>query len=116
MGTTVVTGANRGIGLEICRLARERGDSVIAVCRHVSDELEALDVRVESGIDVADDAVMPDITRRLQGESIDLLINNAGLLTRQSLDNLDLDAMRSQYEVNALGQIVSIRRGVTPCG
>ncbi len=105
MTTTVITGANRGIGLEICRLARARGDNVIALCRNASGELEELDVRIESGIDVAEDASMTDIARRLQGESIDLLINNAGLLRRQSLDNHHLDAMRAQYEVNALGPL-----------
>lgn len=105
MTTTVITGANRGIGLEITRLARQRGDHVIAVCRTASAELKALGVRIESGCDVAEDGMMADLAQRLQGESIDLLINNAGLLTRQSLDDLDLDAMRAQYEVNSLGPL-----------
>ncbi len=105
MSTTVVTGANRGIGLELCRLAKQRGDDVIAICRSASAELEGLGARIESGIDVADDAAVADVAARLSGERIDLLINNAGLLTRQSLENLDFDAMRRQFEINTLGPL-----------
>ncbi|MFI0403903.1 MAG: SDR family NAD(P)-dependent oxidoreductase, partial [Cyanobium sp.] len=45
MDTFLVTGANRGIGLEFCRQLQERGDRVIGVCRTASPELEALGVR-----------------------------------------------------------------------
>ena len=44
MSMFLVTGANRGIGLEYCRQLRARGDRVIAVCRQPGPELEALDV------------------------------------------------------------------------
>jgi NAD(P)-dependent dehydrogenase (short-subunit alcohol dehydrogenase family) len=50
----LITGANRGIGLELARQFRQRGDDVVAVCRTASDALESLDVRIESGIDVTD--------------------------------------------------------------
>ena len=42
MSTILITGANRGIGLEMCRQFKARGDAVIAVCRKRSSELEAL--------------------------------------------------------------------------
>ena len=54
MATFLVTGANRGIGLEYCRQLQARGESVIAVCRQSADELEALKVRIETGIELSD--------------------------------------------------------------
>ena len=54
MGVSVVTGANRGIGLALVTQLHRRGATVVAVCRQTSPELVALGVRVESGIDVAD--------------------------------------------------------------
>lgn len=105
MTTTVITGANRGIGLELARQCAERGDEVIALCRHASSELSQLDVRVVDGIDVGTDSVVRDLDSFLSGSRIDLLINNAGILSRQPLDNLDWDAMRAQFEVNSLGPL-----------
>lgn len=105
MTTTVITGANRGIGLELARQTKQRGDDVIAVCRQPSDELEALGVHVESGIDVSDQDSVDELARRLSDTTIDILINNAGILSRQSLDNLDFDAIERQFEVNSLGPL-----------
>ena len=62
MTTTLVTGCNRGIGLELCRQLSARGDDVIAVCRTPSDELQEVGVRIIDGIDVADG----DAVRRLR--------------------------------------------------
>lgn len=105
MTTTVVTGANRGIGLELCRVARARGHEVIALCRRASDELRALGVRIESDLDVSDDGVIDRLRERLSGVSIDVLVNNAGVLGSERLDDLDLDRMRRQFEVNSLGPL-----------
>ena len=55
MANVLVTGANRGIGLELCRQLRARGDHVVALCRSHSNELEQLGVQIESGIDVTSD-------------------------------------------------------------
>ena len=55
MATWVVTGANRGIGLALCRHLVARGDEVIGVCRRSSDPLDALGIQVEAGVDVTDD-------------------------------------------------------------
>ena len=56
MGVSVVTGASRGIGLELARQLEARGARVVAVCRKRSPELDALGVRVESGVDVTEPA------------------------------------------------------------
>lgn len=105
MGQTLVTGANRGIGLELCTQLKARGADVIAVCRTTSPELAALGVRVEAGVDVADAGSVKELAARLKGVSLDLLINNAGILRRENLDSLDLDGVAQQFEVNAIGPL-----------
>lgn len=105
MGVVVVTGANGGIGLELCRQLEKRGDSVVAVCRASSSELDGLGVRVVAGVDVAKHDTIAHLVTALDGESVDLLINNAGVLTNESWGDLDFDRMRWQYEVNTLGPL-----------
>jgi len=105
MQTIVITGANRGIGLELAKQFAARGDRVIAVCREVGPALEAANVEVEAGIDVSDDASGERLRSRLAGVAIDVLVNNAGVLAMDSLAALDFDAMRRQFEVNALGPL-----------
>ncbi|MGA8258652.1 MAG: SDR family oxidoreductase [Arenicellales bacterium] len=118
MTTTVITGASRGIGLELARQAAARGDDVIAVCRKSTPELEALGVRIESGIDVSVQEDVNRLSERLSNTSIDLLINNAGILSRQSLDKLDFDEIRRQFEVNSLGplRVTAALRGLLKDG
>ncbi|MBD1917249.1 MULTISPECIES: SDR family oxidoreductase [Cyanophyceae] len=105
MATYVITGANRGIGYEYCRQLQQRGDRVIAVCRQPSDELTALGVPLETGIDLTDEAAVADLAQRLKGTAIDVLINNAGIVERVTLDNLDFDSIRRQFEVNAIAPL-----------
>lgn len=106
MATVVVTGANRGIGLEYCKQYLDRGDSVIALCRQSSDALKALDCRVEEGIDVASDECVVIIHDRLKDVSqVDVLVNNAGLLTNETLEDLNYDRIRRQLEINTLGPL-----------
>ncbi|TVP67087.1 MAG: SDR family oxidoreductase [Leptolyngbya sp. LCM1.Bin17] len=105
MATYLVTGANRGIGYEYCRQLNQRGDTVIAVCRQPSDPLKELGVTVITGIDITDASAVADLTEKLQGTRLDGLINNAGILERITLENLDFDSIRRQFEVNALGPL-----------
>jgi NAD(P)-dependent dehydrogenase (short-subunit alcohol dehydrogenase family) len=108
MPTVLVTGANRGIGLALCRRFQKRGDSVIAVCRSTSPELDALaalGARVESGVDVTEDAPVAALAERLAGTSIDILVLNAGILRRDDLDGVDLADVRAQLEVNAVAPL-----------
>lgn len=105
MSTVLVTGANRGIGLELCRHLAARGDQVIAACRKTSEELQQLQVQVVENVDVSNDESAARLARTLHGVDIDILVNNAGILTSESLDDLDFDRMRRQYEVNALGPL-----------
>ncbi len=113
MKTTLITGANRGIGLEFCRQLSARGDQVIAVCRHSSDALAALPVRCIEGVDVTDVAALTRLRTELGEVSIDWLINNAGVLHRENDTEADYDQMRVQFEVNALGP-VKVTRALKP--
>lgn len=105
MATYLVTGANRGIGYEYCHQLQARGDTVIAVCRTASQELKELGVQIEEGIDITSDTSMSDLRDRLGDTSIDVLINNAGIIKRVTLEDLDLQSIREQFEVNALGAL-----------
>lgn len=108
MKTVLITGSNRGIGLEFCRQLRERGERVIAVCRAPSAELEALaaeGVRIEAGVDVTSEAAIADLVERLDGLPLDGLILNAGLLEATSLEALDAESLRRQFEVNAVAPL-----------
>lgn len=105
MATYLVTGANRGIGYEYCKQLHERGDQAIAVCRTSSPELDALGIRIETGVDITDDVSVASLVQRLAGIPLDVLINNAGIIQRITLANLDLDSIRQQFEVNALGPL-----------
>ena len=105
MGQYLVTGANRGIGLEYCRQLASRGEDVIAVCRKGSGALEDLGLRVELGVVMTDDASVEGLALRLRDTSLDVLINNAGTLEVDSLVDMDLQSIRRQFEVNALGPL-----------
>ncbi|MCP9930692.1 SDR family oxidoreductase [Cyanobium sp. AMD-g] len=105
MATYLITGTNRGIGLEYCRQLQARGETVVAVCRSPSPQLEALGVRIEAGVDLTDGAAIADLVGRLGPLAIDGLILNAGLLERTSLEDLDVDSLRRQFEVNAIAPL-----------
>jgi NAD(P)-dependent dehydrogenase (short-subunit alcohol dehydrogenase family) len=101
----IVTGANRGIGLELCRQLLARGDRVTALCRNTSAPLRALGVQVVEGIDVADPRSLERLGAELVQPSYDWLINNAGILARDSLDAIDYDAIDQQFMINAVGPL-----------
>jgi len=109
MKHVLVTGANRGIGLELCRQLSERGDEVIAVVRRSSPELEQLGCRVESGIDVTHPEDLARLQARLGDLTLDLVISNAGILSNQSLGKIDaaaIEQIMDQFRVNALGPVL----------
>ena len=118
MASVLVTGSNRGIGLEYCRQLRDRGFDVIAVCREPSHELQALDVRIEAGLDQADPGMPADLVRRLDGLTLHWVILNAGILESITLDQLDEASIRRQFEINALAPLRLVRAllGQIPSG
>ena len=105
MATVLVTGANRGIGLEYCRQLSVRGDHVIAVCRKASRELGSLGVQIEAGIELTEASALDELMSRLQSQCLDGVILNAGILHSNALNNLDVEAIRQQFEINALAPL-----------
>lgn len=105
MATVLITGCNRGIGLELCRQMLARGDDVIAVCRNASDPLRAAGASIIDGIDVSDGESVARLASALNGRAIDVLVNNAGMLTSETFGTIDYDGMLEQYRVNTLGPL-----------
>ena len=105
MATWLITGANRGIGLELARQLRGRGETVVATCRASSPELDLVGCRVLEGIDVGADDVGEVLTDALGDDAaVDVLLSNAGILRREP-DGIDFAAAREQFDVNTLGPL-----------
>lgn len=116
--TILITGANRGLGMEHAKQALAAGDTVIATARKPDDaaELQALagqcgdQLRIEA-LDTTDHTSIEALAKRLEGVAVDLLMNNAGMagdqwsenLAAQSLAGMDYAVWRDIFEVNVLG-------------
>lgn len=109
----LVTGANRGIGLEFVRQLLERGDSVIATARQ-PDEAEALQALETSAqaefyvlhLDVLRAESLEKVAGFVRERTLDVLINNAGVLLRAgALGELDYHKIAQCLDVNALGPL-----------
>ena len=113
MAHIVVTGCNRGIGLELVRQYIVRGDDVTAACRQSSDALAASGARIIDSVDVAREEGVAHLSATLGNEPIDVLLNNAGILISDTIDTLDFDDMLEQYRVNTLGPL-RVTRALRP--
>ncbi|WP_288343934.1 SDR family oxidoreductase [uncultured Pseudoalteromonas sp.] len=101
----VVTGANKGIGLNFCKQYLAQGYRVTAVVRTPSEELKALDVKIISDIDVADAGDVATLANYLHGDKIDILVNNAGIFHNETLADMDFAAIEKQISVNSIAPI-----------
>jgi NAD(P)-dependent dehydrogenase (short-subunit alcohol dehydrogenase family) len=114
--TYLITGANRGIGLEFARQLSARGDRVIATARSPkkAKELAKLDVRVEA-LDVRDGESVASLAHALSGEPIDFLIHNAAIGSAgPGIDRIHPDVVEQDFEVNALGPL-RVTQALLPC-
>lgn len=102
----VITGANCGIGLELARHYQAAGWKVTGVCRKRSPELEIAATQIIDGIDVTSKKCVEQLVTTLRGQSIDVLVNNAGIFLDDTLGELDFDALRLQMEVNAFAPLM----------
>jgi len=111
--TVLVTGANRGIGLEFIRQYRDAGRRVIGTARRPgeAEELSRLADRVLA-LDVGDPDSLAAFDEALGDERIDLLVSNAGIFPREdgprgdgSLSAFDGEAVLEAMRVNAVGPL-----------
>ncbi len=106
MAAILITGAARGIGLALTRQLAARGDRIVAVCRKPSEALAQIDgIRIIDNIDVADAAAVQHLQLLLEKLPLDIVIHNAGVMTDENLQQLDLDRIRYQFEVNSLAPL-----------
>jgi len=112
METILITGAGRGIGLELCRHYRKAGAHVIAVARSDSAELQTLGIETHTGVELTEAGHLDRLIAALDGRHIDLAILNAGVLKHDEVGHLadHAQAIRDQFEVNALAPLLLAER------
>lgn len=106
MATVVITGANRGMGLEFVKQYLAKGHKVIALCRNTSDELSQTSAKVIDKVDVGSPECLEKILPVLSDLKIDLLINNAGVLANETLEHMSVTTLEYQFRVNAIGPLM----------
>jgi len=106
MARIVITGANRGIGFEFAKQLKAQGNDVTAVCRKHSAQLDALGVTVHDGVDLSDSNSLIELAKKFPAQSIDILINNAGVLIGDRYGAVDVSNIERQIQVNAIGPFV----------
>ncbi|MGH6933013.1 MAG: SDR family oxidoreductase [Dongiaceae bacterium] len=109
MPTVLITGASRGVGLEFARQYAAEGWRVLATCRDpaAATQLKAIkgDMRVHK-LDVTDEAGIAALAKSLDGEAIDLLINNAGVLPEdEQLGSTETKAWLNTLLVNTIAPV-----------
>ncbi|HSI28785.1 MAG TPA: SDR family oxidoreductase [Methylophilus sp.] len=106
--TILITGANRGIGLEYVRQYAQQGHTVYATVRDVAsaDELQSLGARHAQvhvlSLDVADIAAIRALSTQLSEVTIDILISNAGIYPPSRLGTTEPQAWLHAFQVNTL--------------
>jgi NAD(P)-dependent dehydrogenase (short-subunit alcohol dehydrogenase family) len=113
MKQILITGANRGIGLELTRQLLARGERVLATCRQPVQAAALQDLRNQFGdrllilpLDVSDDISVRAAKTAVNNvvDRLDMLINNAGILVGgEALSNFDPANMQRSFNVNAVG-------------
>jgi 2-glutathionyl-2-methylbut-3-en-1-ol dehydrogenase len=111
MGTKVVIGADRGIAHALAIQLHERGDRVLAAVMGDGADLAELGIAVSTGLDVTSDEKVAALAARIadDGSDIDWLVNVAGVMFLDTIDTVDYDDVRKQFEINTLGPLRVVR-------
>lgn len=107
MQTILITGASRGIGLELSRTYTAAGFRVIATVRDVPMAKDILPFAELIELEVTEPASVAKLQAQMQGETIDVLINNAGIIgpDLQSTTDMDFDGFLKTLEVNTVAPL-----------
>ncbi|MEM7541013.1 MAG: SDR family oxidoreductase [Pseudomonadota bacterium] len=112
MATVLITGANRGIGLELVKCYAGEGDKVFACCRSPNDAGSLSEIAGDIEIvelQVTEQASVEALAQSLSGEPIDILINNAGILgpdpEAQTALTMDYEGFAETFEVNSIAPV-----------
>lgn len=114
MATILITGANRGIGLELTRQALEQSHSVIATARKPDEAAELKALAEDNGqldireLDVADSHSVSDFVDHLGRTPVDVFINNAGIYGQRdaSLGSVDGQAWQQAFLINTIAPLL----------
>ena len=112
MKTLLITGAGKGIGLSTARLAAQAGHRVLAISRNIK-ALKEIDGIEAYSVDLANENEITDFANALTNTTIDVLINNAGLLTNTSVEGSDFTLFEKIYKVNVFG-LAELTRQLLP--
>ncbi|TMW66297.1 hypothetical protein Poli38472_004062 [Pythium oligandrum] len=110
--TVLITGASRGIGLTFCKQYKALGWKIIAAVRNPEAAANTLsDVGVDKivQLEVTDEPSILNAAKELEGEAIDLLLNNAGILDRLTLETTTKEDMLRHYDINTVGPFLITR-------
>ena len=105
----LITGSNRGIGLELTSQLHKRGENVFATCRKSSEELNGLGVNVIENVDISSGQSITNLKRKLNNIKLDCLIHNAGVSEYNSFEDLDPESIKRQFDINALSPLCMTR-------
>ena len=104
--TIAITGANRGIGLALAQHYAAQGDKIIAIVRSVSEPITDIADKIVTTDDVGDPDLPERVVKALDGERIDILLNVAGIMLWENLEELDREIITQQFNVNAMAPLM----------
>lgn len=110
--TFLITGAGKGIGHQTALFAAQQGHKVLAISRDISS-LEGKENIYPFSLDLSDAAAIKAYVQSIKKESIDVLINNAGLLSHQPVAESDFELFEKIYRVNVFG-LAELTRHLLP--